>query len=140
MKVVKEEVEVRYAYEAIDGKRFSYEDDCRKYEEYLAVKDKVWSDFIFFHQDYETKNFVIVEKPDYFDYALVIGDAYEEYRRFLPEDFSQLKKKGGLYKRDYSNAYNGGYGWNGWDYMCNRWELENLIKFNEQFDFEGKKK
>lgn len=140
MKLIKEEVEIRYAYEAIDGKRFTYESDCLLYEKYLAIKDEVWSDFIFFHQDYDTKEFTIVEKPDYFDYAIVVNDTYEEYRKFLPEDFSQLKHKGALYHRDYSNAFNGGYGWNGWNYVCNRWEFENLLKFHEKFDFDGKER
>ena len=133
MKRIEEAVEIRYVYEAIDGKKFTSENDCQLYEEYLAIKDKVWSDFIFFHQDYKTKDFIIVEEPEAFDYAVVVENTYAKYRKFLPRDFADLKRKGGLYYRDYSNAFSGGNGWNGWRYVCDCREIENLIKFNEKF-------
>jgi hypothetical protein len=40
------------------------------------------------------------------------NEKYQEKVR----DFHQLVNIG-IYKRDYSDAFNGGYGWNGWKYI-----------------------
>jgi hypothetical protein len=131
-------IEEQIQYKAIDGTVFNRCQDCLEYEEYLAIKDEVMAEFKFYNYNEKTKQFLEIPKEELqlWSYGIAIGDKYEQYRKFLPKDFSDIRETYTLYKRDYSAGLSGGYGHNGWFKIGNREKSDILFNFFK--DFKGR--
>lgn len=128
-------VEERIQFKAIDGTVFNNSEVCLEYEGYLAVKDKVMAELKFYNYDEKTKQFLEIpkEKLQLWSYGIAISNKYKQYRKFLPEDFSDIQEMHTLYERDYSAALSGGYGHNGWVKLGNRNKSDILFNFFKDF-------
>ena len=128
-------------YKAIDGKEFEDKYECEEYEYFLEHQEDILSKIIFYKEKDGVFTQITIDELDYFDYCYLTDDIYIKYHKYFDgwwnkkyqkktSDFYQLKKIG-IYKRDYSEAFNGGYGWNGWKYIGRLEQIklwENLRK------------
>lgn len=113
-------------YKAIDGTEFEYKYECIEYEYFLEHQEDILSKIIFYKEKDGIFTQITVDELDYFDYCYLTDDTYIKYHKYFNNwnekyqekvrDFHQLVNIG-IYKRDYSEAFNGGYGWNGWKYI-----------------------
>lgn len=117
--------ETEIVYKAIDGKEFGYKYECEEYEYFLEHKEDILSKIIFFTEKDGVFTQIAIDDLGWFDYCYLTDDVYVKYHKYFDwdtkygdklKDFNDLKYMG-IYKRDYSNAYNGGYGFNGWKYV-----------------------
>ena len=132
--------ETEIVYKAIDGKEFQNSRECEGYEYFLEHQEDILSKMIFFTKKDNVFIQINIDELDLFDYCYLIDDTYIQYHKYFKycdtkyqsrvEDFYQLEKIG-IYRRDYANALNGGYGWNGWEYIGRLEQIklwENLRK------------
>ena len=126
MNKVEERTEIiNIKYIAENGKSFESEKDCIEYEFFIKNKEKILSKIIFF-REVEKNSFKEISyseiKP--FDYCCLLDDTYIQYHKHFDNyaepcgiyDLRCVQKKG-IYYLDYSNAYSGGYGFNGWEFL-----------------------
>ena len=132
-KIKKEKIEVVYVYKASDGKEFKEQRECKKYEDFLAIgKGKILNEFKFFKID--NNQIIELQEPEHFCYCVVIGSKYEEYRHYLDYPYTpyenqnqySLLEREGLYYNDWSNAYSGDHGFNGWELIIPTYNSDNL--------------
>lgn len=131
--------ETKIKYVAVNGKEFDTQEECENYEYALEHIEDILSKIIFFKEKNGIFTQINIDKLGWFDYCYLIDDTYVKYHKYLTwnvkyknqlEDFHDIKHIG-FYHRDYSNAYSGGYGSNGWYYIGTSEKIklwENLRK------------
>lgn len=138
MKTERKIIEEKIIYVADNGKKFKNEYDCEIYEEYfpMTIYDIIQEYCIIEERDIEDyKN----NKIPHFSYLILMKEIPEDKRRYC-----EIIEKGcscngvpsplycenpTLFYNDWSNAYNGGYGSNGWKKIGTK---EDILKRIEQ--------
>ena len=120
-------------YIANDGKKWRSEELCRQYEELLADPSPI-KNLKFFNSKGEPIDVFARGEIPYFCY-LVLTDTTKEYswsvikaiigNRENDEASYHLPASKGVWYNDWSSAFNGGYGYNGW-------VRENSIEYLEE--------
>ena len=128
MKTRKKVIEYETIYVAENGKEFEGKNECLIYEKYYKknILDLVKNYIVFDSKAIEN---ISKNKTPVFSYALVVKDLpmelkqyfrilknYELFDDLIPIDENIMYKPlPRLYYCNYSESYNGGYGWNGWE-------------------------
>jgi hypothetical protein len=123
-------------YIANDGKEWRSEEWCRQYEELLADPSPL-KNLKFFDSEGEPIDVFALGKIPCFCY-LVLTDTIQKYHwsvvkaiignRENDETSYNLPTSKGVWYNDWSNAFNGGYGSNGWERADSIEYLEIKIK------------
>lgn len=123
-------------YIANDGKKWCREDWCKQYEELLADSSSI-KNLQFFNGDGEPIDVFALGEIPYFCY-LVLTDEIKNYHWSVikaiignkenDEVSYDLPTSKGVWYNDWSEAFNGGYGYNGWKRVDSIEYLENKIK------------
>lgn len=144
MKIEKVPVQYETTYVAIDGKQWSTERQCLQYEALLNDPSPL-KKLSFFNGKAEPIDIFAQHRIPDFAY-LVIKEPLQEYDwrvvakiigdRNPHEASYTLPTKKGVWYNDWSNAYNGGYGFNGWRKQESVATLERKIKlYQDEIDF-----
>ena len=139
-RIEKERKDIEIIYKAIDGTEFEYKEDCEEYEDFLNHLDEILSKMIFFKRVNNDFYQIPLKNLELFDYCYLTDSSFIKYHRFF-EYYNKIYKnelhdftgftRVGFYRRDYSNAMNGGYGFNGWKFIGTMEDIElwgNLVK------------
>lgn len=137
MKVEKIPVKYEEIYIAEDGTRWDTATQCKEYEQLLKDPSPLKTLKFFDSEGNPLDVFALGEIPD-FCYLIVEQDKMENYDwlvvktiigdRFHREATYNLPTDKGIYCNDWTNAYNGGYGYNGWKEQKSIEYLEATIK------------
>jgi hypothetical protein len=134
-------------YIANDGKKWRSEEWCRQYEELLADPSPIKNLKFFDSEGSPIDVFALGEIPPFC--YLVLTDTIKHYHwsivkeiignRDNDEASYNLPTSKGIWYNDWSEAFNGGYGFNGWRYQDSIETLkaeiksrQNKIKFLEK--------
>lgn len=144
MKIEKVPVEYETTYVAIDGTQWKTERQCLQYEALLNNPSPLKGLF-FFNSSAEPINvfaehhipdfaYLVIKEPlqeyDWRVVAKIIGDTMAHEASYT------LPTKKGVWYNDWSNAYNGGYGFNGWCEQDSVATLERKIKqYQDKINF-----
>lgn len=123
-------------YIANDGTQWRSEDLCREYEELLIDSSPI-KNLKFFNHDGEPIDVFALGEIPCFCY-LVLTENIKEYHwsiikkiiggRGNNETSYNLPTSQGIWYNDWSNAYSGGYGYNGWERVESIEYLESKIR------------
>ena len=137
MKVKTKVIRTEKLYIANDGKEFSKERDCEIYEKYYpqTIYDII-KDYCIIEKESDVKNYknntvpvftyllVTKEIPDdKIDYCKIIEKGSKSY---IPN--IDYNNKPTLFYNNWTNACNGGYGFNGWEKIGDKERLEKKIE------------
>lgn len=122
MEIIKIPVEFDTRYVSCDGKQWEYKKQCEQYERLLADPSPL-RELSFYDGDGNPLDIFALKKIPAFAY-LVLKKDIERYDpevvktiigyQFLTDDSFHLPTAKGIWYNDWSNAYNGAYGANGW--------------------------
>lgn len=147
MEIIKIPVEYKTYYVANDGKKWRYQKQCEQYEQLLADPSPLRELSFYDDEGKPLDVFALKDIPD-FSY-LVLRNDIEDYDpevvkdiigyQYYSEQSYHLPTTKGIWYNDWSNAYSGGYGSNGWK-QCDTIdalllkieECQNKIKFFQQ--------
>lgn len=122
MEIIKIPIEFETRYISNDGKEWKYQNQCEQYEQLLADSSPLRelsfynaegeSLDVFALKDIPAFSYLVLKKDiEYYDPEVVktvIGYWYNSNESF------RLPTTKGIWYNDWSNAYSGGYGFNGW--------------------------
>ena len=140
MRVEKIATQYETYYIANDGKQWRCEHLCKQYEELLADPTPLKKLKFFDGKGEPIDVFAIKEIPAFC--YLVLTEEPPKYNwevikaiignRDNDESSYHLPIYSGVWYNDWSNAYNGGYGYNGWEVVESIQTLENQIKSRQE--------
>jgi hypothetical protein len=144
MKIEKVPVEYETTYVAIDGTRWRTERQCLQYEALLNDPSPL-KELSFFNGHAEPIDifakhripdfaYLVIKQPlqqyDWRVVAKIVGDINSQEASYT------LPTEKGIWYNDWSNAYNGGYGFNGWCKQESVATLERKVKlYQDKIDF-----
>lgn len=144
--MIKEKIATQFEtrYVADDGKVWQTERQCQQYEELLNDPSPLKALSFFDHKGEPIDVFALHEIP-YFAY-LVLDHEIQRYDEVVvkailgasygAEQSYALPTREGIWYNDWSQAYSGGYGFNGWREQSSIQTLENRIKaYQEEIKF-----
>lgn len=122
MEVIKIPIEFETRYVSNDGKKWKYQKQCEQYEQLLAdpspLRELSFYDAkgkpldVFALKDIPAFSYLVlkndIERYDPEVVKAIIGYGYNSEESF------RLPTTKGIWYNDWSNAYNGSYGFNGW--------------------------
>jgi hypothetical protein len=127
MQVIQEIIEVKETYVAEDGRKFKSKDACSIYEKYSKI------DLMQLVEKYVKVSAATREKIDKrqfpkFEYALGLEEMPYDMQRYLKmtqlDEIVPIVTGKNLYYCDWTNAFSGGYGFNGWIDLGTKESLE----------------
>ena len=147
METIKIPVEYKTYYVANDGKKWKSQKQCEQYEQLLADPSPLRELSFYDNKGKPLDVFALKDIP-VFSY-LVLRNDIEDYDpevvkaiigySYYSEQSYHLPTTQGIWYNDWSNAYSGGYGFNGWvqcdtiDTLLRKIEkCQNKIKFFQQ--------
>jgi hypothetical protein len=135
MKIVKVPIEFEEKYISIDGKTWGARHQCEQYEELLA-DNSILKDLPFYDEKGNRLDIFALKQIPAFSY-LVLNQDIKNYdseviRIILngrgSNEYFQLPSTKGIWYNNWTNAYNGSYGFNGWEKCLTIEQLNNKIK------------
>ena len=147
METIKIPVEYKTYYVANDGKKWKSQKQCEQYEQLLAdpspLRELSFYDNkgkpldVFALKDIPAFSYLVL-RNDIKDYDPEVVKAIIGYSYYSEQSY-HLPTTQGIWYNDWSNAYSGGYGFNGWvqcdtiDTLLRKIEeCQNKIKFFQQ--------
>lgn len=122
METIKIPVEYETRYVADDGKTWKYQKQCEQYEQLLADPSPL-RELSFYDAEGKPLDVFALKEIPHFSY-LVLRNDIEHYdpevvraiigHSYYSEESFRLPTTQGIWYNDWSNAYSGGYGFNGW--------------------------
>ena len=122
MEIVKIPIEFATQYISNDGKKWKYQEQCEQYEQLLADPSPL-RELSFYDGEGKSLDIFALKDIPAFSY-LVLKNDIERYDHEVvktivgcwhnSEESFRLPTTKGIWYNDWSNAYNGGYGFNGW--------------------------
>lgn len=139
MQVIQEIIEVKEIYVAEDGRKFKSKDACSIYEKYSKI-DLMQLVEKYIKVSAATREKIEKREVPKFEYALGVEEMPYDMQRYLK--MTQLDKivpivtmKNVLYYCDWTNAFSGGDGFNGWIGVGTKDSLEtDKSRIQEQLD------
>ena len=137
MEVKSKVVQIAKTYIANDGKEFSKKRDCEIYEKYYpqTIYDII-KDYCVIEKESDIEKYKNNKVP-VFTYLLVtkaIPDDKIDYCEIIEKDSKSYipnidySDKPTLFFNNWTNAFNGGYGFNGWERVGDKDRLEKKIE------------
>ena len=122
MEIVKIPIEFATQYISNDGKKWKYQEQCEQYEQLLADPSPL-RELSFYDGEGKSLDIFALKDIPAFSY-LVLKNDIEHYDPEVvktvvgcwhsSEESFRLPTTKGIWYNDWTNAYNGGYGFNGW--------------------------